>query len=261
MNDDGAFATDRGQMRKGEFLVALRAGVLTTAEAALAGTGHSAQECPWIEHWFEYYHQQDARHVERAIHKYAPETLSATTADEYIPHITERVRRALGTWVRTGQVTGVPDGVPTRLPEQTGLSGGRMTAPGLRFKSREGGPRPAGGVREIQAQLGAGRSLDSQTQGRMEATFGTSLSDVRVHTDGKATGLADRMNAHAFAVGEHIAFAGGEYQPGTLIGDALIAHELATWSSNAAPIPMSRRTAPIRTPRWNRTPTRPRPVP
>src|SRR5262245_23486179 len=110
VNDDGAFATERGQMRKGEFLTLLRAGVLTTAEAALAGTGHSARECPWIEHWFAFYHQQDARHVERAIHKYAPETLSATTADEYIPHITERVQRALGTWVRAGQVTGVPDG-------------------------------------------------------------------------------------------------------------------------------------------------------
>jgi len=35
------------------------------------------------------------------------------------------------------------------------------------------------------------------------------------------------LNARAFSVGSEIAFGAGEYQPGTLIGDALIAHELA----------------------------------
>ena len=35
------------------------------------------------------------------------------------------------------------------------------------------------------------------------------------------------MNARAFTIGSRIAFASGEYQPGSLLGDALIAHELA----------------------------------
>ena len=35
------------------------------------------------------------------------------------------------------------------------------------------------------------------------------------------------MNARAFAVGNHIAFGSGEHKQGTLVGDALMAHELA----------------------------------
>jgi hypothetical protein len=35
------------------------------------------------------------------------------------------------------------------------------------------------------------------------------------------------LNARAFTVGENVVFGHGEYQPGTLVGDALIAHELA----------------------------------
>src|SRR5262249_4390352 len=39
--------------------------------------------------------------------------------------------------------------------------------------------------------------------------------------------LSTRVNARAFTIGSDVAFGAGEYQPGTLIGDALIAHELA----------------------------------
>ena len=35
------------------------------------------------------------------------------------------------------------------------------------------------------------------------------------------------FNAHAFTLGQHVAFADGTYRPGTPIGDALLAHELA----------------------------------
>jgi hypothetical protein len=35
------------------------------------------------------------------------------------------------------------------------------------------------------------------------------------------------LNAHAFTLGEHVAFAHGQYRPGTVAGDALLAHELA----------------------------------
>jgi hypothetical protein len=39
--------------------------------------------------------------------------------------------------------------------------------------------------------------------------------------------MVSRLNARAVTLGEDVAFAEGEYQPGTPIGDALIAHELA----------------------------------
>ncbi len=47
------------------------------------------------------------------------------------------------------------------------------------------------------------------------------------HTDSNASSVSNRVNARAFTVGNHVAFGGGEYKPGTLAGDALIAHELA----------------------------------
>ena len=50
---------------------------------------------------------------------------------------------------------------------------------------------------------------------------------MRTHTGNSAATLSDSLNARAFTVGNNIAFGSGEYKPGTLIGDALIAHEMA----------------------------------
>jgi hypothetical protein len=61
----------------------------------------------------------------------------------------------------------------------------------------------------------------------MESAFGYDFSRVRIHTDAKAAEISSGLNARAFTIGRDVAFASGEYQPSTLIGDALIAHELA----------------------------------
>jgi hypothetical protein len=83
------------------------------------------------------------------------------------------------------------------------------------------------GARAVRASLGAGAPLEGSVRARMETGLRTSFGGVRVHTDPHAAGLAMALGARAFAVGEHVAFAPGEYRPGTLIGDALLAHELA----------------------------------
>src|SRR5262249_34829913 len=74
---------------------------------------------------------------------------------------------------------------------------------------------------------GQGTALGGEVQAKMEAGFGVDFSAVRLHTDDRAVQLATRLGASAFSVGEHIAFGHGEYRPGTLEGDTLIAHELA----------------------------------
>ena len=61
----------------------------------------------------------------------------------------------------------------------------------------------------------------------MESAFGVGFSGVRLHTDSGAAAMSDRFNARAFTVGQHVAFGTGEYQPGNVFGQALIAHELA----------------------------------
>jgi hypothetical protein len=61
----------------------------------------------------------------------------------------------------------------------------------------------------------------------MESVFQRDFSQVRIHTDSNAARLSQHFNAHAFTIGNHIAFASGQYRPGAMIGDALLAHELA----------------------------------
>ena len=61
----------------------------------------------------------------------------------------------------------------------------------------------------------------------METRFEHDFGDVRVHSDASAAGSADSINARAYTLGNHVAFADGEYRPGTPGGDQLLAHELA----------------------------------
>ncbi|NNG00311.1 MAG: DUF4157 domain-containing protein [Desulfobacteraceae bacterium] len=72
-----------------------------------------------------------------------------------------------------------------------------------------------------------GKTLDTNTRASMGSRFGQDFSLVRVHTNAKAAESAKSLDARAYTVGNHIAFDTGEYKPTTLIGEALIAHELA----------------------------------
>ncbi len=72
-----------------------------------------------------------------------------------------------------------------------------------------------------------GTPLDSTTQGLMSSRFGHDFSRVRVHTDALASESARSVDAAAYTVGNHIAFADGHYAPGTGSGRHLLAHELA----------------------------------
>lgn len=78
----------------------------------------------------------------------------------------------------------------------------------------------------IDRQL-PGRPLPSSTRTDLEQTFGEPLDQVRVHTDGQAASRAAQEGADAVTAGQDIAFAAGRYAPGTLQGDALLAHEVA----------------------------------
>ncbi len=212
-----------GQMRKSEFLAALRVDACAAVDEALSGTGRDSQGCPWIEHWLGYYEGRSAAQVERALHRYAPEARGASGAQQYIHMVTARVRRSAETWAKTGEITGVPDDVPAAP-----MAGGSVLSlvGGMFFKARPGGARRADPV-SVRDQLGGGRALPDSVRARMEPAFGASFAGVRVHTDAAGSRLSDRLNARAFTVGRHVAFGAGEYRPGTLAGDALIAHELA----------------------------------
>ena len=248
--DDEAKEVGPGQMRKSEFLSQLRASVCSTAEEALQGTMWSAMGCPYIDKWLNHYAAQPSSHLERALRKYAPETASARSAQDYIPLVTRRVRRGIEEWSSTGEVKDLPEefaegGMPGATV--SGLMGALMSGVGsaisglvsgagkalssvgsMLFKHREGAEAGTDADPEaIRGQLGSGQALDSSVRRRMQSAFGHDFAGVRVHNDAKARELSEGMNARAFTVGNDIAFGGEEYKPGTPVGDALIAHELA----------------------------------
>jgi hypothetical protein len=73
----------------------------------------------------------------------------------------------------------------------------------------------------------AGQPLDPVTRSDMEARFGRSFANVRIHSDALAAESARAVHAHAYTVGQDIVFDAGQYQPKTPEGLQLLAHELA----------------------------------
>jgi uncharacterized protein DUF4157 len=73
----------------------------------------------------------------------------------------------------------------------------------------------------------AGQPLDVGTRETMGQRFGYDFSRVRIHTDAKANDSTRAVSAHAYTVGEHIAFDSGRYSPSTHAGQSLLAHELS----------------------------------
>ncbi len=68
-----------------------------------------------------------------------------------------------------------------------------------------------------------GEGMPEPVRAKMEQAFGTDFSDVRVHTGNQA----EQVGALAYAQGNDIHFAPGQYHPETSKGQELLGHELA----------------------------------
>ena len=73
---------------------------------------------------------------------------------------------------------------------------------------------------------GGGSPLDRDTRGFMESRLGADFSDVRVHTDGRASESAKSVQAYAYTVGNDVVFQSGKYEPQSESGQRMLAHEL-----------------------------------
>ncbi|HAX86468.1 MAG TPA: hypothetical protein DCY91_09400 [Cyanobacteria bacterium UBA11370] len=78
----------------------------------------------------------------------------------------------------------------------------------------------------IQRLHDSGQPLPRSVRSFFEPRFGYDFSQVRVHTDAKAAKVAQAINARAFTLGQDVVFGLGQYAPGTLAGQQLLAHEL-----------------------------------
>jgi len=97
-------------------------------------------------------------------------------------------------------------------------------------QAKSAGPEAAaGGAPPIVHEVigSPGRPLDPATRSFMEPRFGHDFSRVRVHSDGEAGQSCQAINALAYAVGDHVVFGQGRYQPATTAGRRLLSHELA----------------------------------
>lgn len=118
--------------------------------------------------------------------------------------------------------------VVQRCGGHTCPSGGCHREYEVRFapsRVRSGAPSVApASVHQVLATPGA--PLPSAVRSDAEHRLGHSFAAVRVHTDSRAAKSAAAVQARAYTVGSHIAFAAGEYQPQTQAGLRLLAHEL-----------------------------------
>jgi hypothetical protein len=69
--------------------------------------------------------------------------------------------------------------------------------------------------------------LDPAVRLDMERSLSAPFGDVVVHDGPESAELAEQQHAAAFTVGRHVVFGPGRYDPSSLRGRALIAHELA----------------------------------
>jgi hypothetical protein len=79
------------------------------------------------------------------------------------------------------------------------------------------------GASAAMAPTGGGAQMPAPLRNKMEGSFGADFSSVRVHEGGQASNLG----ALAYAQGDDLHFAPGQYQPDSQSGQALIGHELA----------------------------------
>jgi hypothetical protein len=233
-----------GQMKKADFLLQLHREICRTIEPVLASVGQTSDGCPFLESWMDSYRKKDVAHIEQTVKKYTPGAASAATASEYISAIGQRAVQMVEIWARMGMLSGTLSNVPAAakvaddpdalleelekinvVRENRANDAAQKTI--VQPKAKAGGARHADDPVAIQKELGDGQPLASEVRSRMEPAFGMSFAHVRSHTGTVASALTNKLNARAFTVGHHVAFGAREYAPGTPMGDALIAHELA----------------------------------
>jgi hypothetical protein len=100
----------------------------------------------------------------------------------------------------------------------------RKAAPGEAAAEEAEVEAPAGVHRVLSSP---GEPLPQEARAFMEERLGMGLAHVRLHTDAEAASSARSLNALAYTVGNHVAFAPGAFAPHRDDGRRLLAHELA----------------------------------
>jgi Domain of unknown function (DUF4157) len=77
------------------------------------------------------------------------------------------------------------------------------------------------------AATSSGSALPDGVRDKFEGSLGVDLSGVRVHTGAESATAASAVGARAYTVGNDIHFNAGQYDPSSVSGQHLLAHEVA----------------------------------
>jgi hypothetical protein len=224
-------------MKRTAFLAELRAAILAALNDQLAMSPWRATIDTSVDQMLASYREKSAGALERAIRAEAPEAASCTDARGYIPvvcaHVRARVQKELESSPAPddaasgvmGVATAAAGAVVGAVSSAVDAAAGALSSLGnLLFKRKGAAGGAAAGER---VQLARGRPLEADVRSRMEGALGGDFGGVRIHDDQAAARAAGRRDALAFTLGTDVAFGSGQYRPGTPVGDALLAHELA----------------------------------
>jgi hypothetical protein len=170
--------------------------------------------------------------------------LMVGAAHDPVEHEADRVADAIGTEERIelGQqrapagvvhrkcTSCAPEAAEQPKPACASCAAAAAEQPALRRKASAAQPQPGVAPEpvsaRIQARRGAGAPLDRDSRSYFERRLGQDFSDVRVHSDLEAGGLARAVHADAFTVGSELYFAPGRLDSRSREGRRLLAHEL-----------------------------------
>lgn len=93
-------------------------------------------------------------------------------------------------------------------------------------QSTSGTSQPTSTPTETPSVTHRGERLPAHTRSVFESRLGRDYTDVRIHRGPTADRAASAIDADAFTYGSDVVFADGAYQPDTVSGQRLLAHEL-----------------------------------
>ena len=212
---------EMGQLTKAQFLNLLYDQVCNVLRESLSTRGFDENNCPRLTLLFGILRWRSASQLDRLIREYEPRSSEARTAVDYLTIITDRIRISAQSWIQSGEILNLPEALQSEANRVFSI-----LPRALQLKSHsEINERPS--KFENLTLKEVGRPLDSRLKMRMESAFREDFSEVKIHNDSEAHQKTVQLNARAFTLGNNIVFGESQYKPGTPIGDALIAHELA----------------------------------
>lgn len=234
-----------GQETRAAFMAELERRVTAAANQEL-GPLWSAAGCPYIKSFFSRHRTSSADRLDRLAKRYSGVAKPAS-ANDYFEPIVAKVQAGVRKWRSGGDVAAHlrPLGLDDQAAEASesgrrSVKLKRATSGEVQRKALDGAPATVPGA----SRGDGGSRLQAGVLHRMNRVFGRDFSGVRVHDGPEASTAARRMHARAFTLGDDVVFGSGQYRPGTLHGDGLIAHELAHVAQNrhrAAAVPYAER--------------------